>query len=174
MRIACILDDLFEDSEFQKPYEAFREAGHEVVIVGVEAGKEVKGERGRVTARVEKSFAETRPEEYEALFIPGGYSPDRLRGHPQAVAFVRHFFEADKPVFAICHGPQILITAGVVRGRRMTAWKTIQFDLRLAGAEVVDEPVVVDRNLVTSRQPDDLPAFIRESLALLQSVPARR
>ena len=173
MRVACILTDLFEDSEFEKPYQALRQAGHAVTIVGIKPG-EVKGEKGSITAHVEKTFDQVRPEEFDALFIPGGYSPDRLRGHAQAVAFARHFLDVEKPVLAICHGPQILITADVVKGRRMTAWKTIQGDLRKAGAEVADQEVVVDGNLVTSRQPDDIPAFIREGLKVLERVPATR
>jgi protease I len=171
MRIACILTDLFEDSEFQKPYEAFGDAGHEITIVGLKPG-EVKGEKGTITATVEKTFDQVRPDEFEALFIPGGYSPDRLRASDVAVEFVRHFMDSSKPVLAICHGPQILITADTVRGRRMTAWKTIQGDLKKAGANVVDEEVVVDGNLVTSRKPDDIPAFVREGRHVLERVPA--
>lgn len=173
MRVACILTDLFEDSEFQKPYEAFGDAGHEVTIVGLRPG-EVKGLKGGVTAKVEKTFDEVKADQFDGLFIPGGYSPDRLRAHEQAVQFVRHFTDSSKPVMAICHGPQILITADAVKGRRLTAWKTIQSDLQKLGANTVDEEVVVDGNLVTSRQPDDIPAFIRESLRLLERVPAGR
>jgi deglycase len=112
-----------------------------------------------------------RPDEYDALFIPGGYSPDHLRLNPRVVSFTRAFFDADKPVFAICHGPQLLITARVVKGRTLTAWPTIQDDLRQLGAKVVDQEVAVDGNLVTSRKPDDIPAFIRESLKVLEKVP---
>ena len=172
MRVACILTDLFEDTEFEKPYNALRDAGHEVTVVGLKRG-EVKGEKG-LAGEVEKTFDEVQPGEFDALFIPGGYSPDRLRGNYQAVRFVRQFFDDSKPVLAICHAPQILITAEVVRGRRMTAWKTIQGDLRKVGADVVDEEVVVDGNLVTSRKPDDIPAFVREGLRLLERVPASR
>jgi protease I len=172
MRIACLLDSMFEDSEFQKPYEAFRQAGHEVVVIGLQAGKEVKGYRGQVTARTEKSIDEVRPDQFDALFIPGGYSPDHLRINPAMVQFTAEFVKSGKPVFAICHGPQLLLTADVVRGRTMTAWPTVQGDLQKAGANVVDREVVVDRNLVTSRKPDDIPAFVRESLAMLEHRPA--
>ena len=176
MRIACVLTDFYEDPEFDDPFRAFQDAGHDVTIVGLKAGQEVKGKQGKSTATVDSAFADTSPEQFDALFIPGGYSPDKLRAHPEAVSFVRAFFDASKPVFAICHGPQILITADVLEGRRLTAWKTIQADLQRlqTKVEVVDEEVVVDGSLVTSRQPSDIPAFIRESLSLLERVPARR
>lgn len=171
MRIACVLANGFEDSEFRQPYDALRKAGHEVTIVGLQAGQELKGDKGRESATVERAFAEVTPHLFDALFIPGGFSPDRLRAHPVAVDFVKAFFTAAKPIMAICHGPQIFIPADTYKDHRMTAWKTIQSDLRLLGADVVDEEVVVDRNVVTSRQPQDLPAFIREGLKLLQKVP---
>jgi protease I len=172
MRIACLLDSGFEDSEFRKPYDAFTEAGHTVTVVGLEAGKELAGYRGKEKTRADKGIDAVRADEFDALFIPGGYSPDHLRIDQRAVRFTRDFFDADRPVFAVCHGPQLLITAEVVRGRRMTAWPTIQADLRQVGADVVDEEVVVDGRLVTSRKPDDLDAFSRESLRLLETQPA--
>jgi protease I len=171
MRIACLLDVDYEDAEFKQPYDEFRKAGHQVTIVGLAAGKELRGKRGTITVKADAGIDQVRPEQFDALFIPGGYSPDHLRADPRMVAFTKAFFDADKPVLAICHGPQLLITARVVKGRTMTAWKTIQDDLRQVGANVVDKEVVVDRNLVTSRQPSDIPAFIRESLKLLEKVP---
>jgi protease I len=172
MKIACVLARGFEDSEFKQPYDALIEAGHEVTIVGLEAGSQLTGDKGKETARVEKALADVAPAQFDALLIPGGFSPDRLRAHPVAVEFVKAFFDARKPIMAICHGPQIFIPAGTYKDHRMTAWKTIQSDLKLLGANVVDEEVVVDRNLVTSRQPQDIPAFIREGLKLLEKVPA--
>lgn len=174
MKIACVLESMFEDSEFQKPYDAFRQAGHEITIIGLTAGKELKGSKGTVTTKAERSIEQVGPQEFDALLIPGGYSPDRLRNNEKFVAFTRAFIDQGKPVFAICHGPQLLITAMAVKGRTMTAWPTIQGDLRQVGANVVDQDVVVDGNLVTSRKPDDLPAFIRESLKLLEKVPTGR
>ena len=174
MKIACVIGPRFEDSEFKEPYDAFRSAGHEVTIVGLQAGVEIDGDKGKVKATVEKSFQDVKPEDFDALFIPGGGSPDKLRAHNEAVNFVKAFMTANKPVFAICHGPQLLLTADEYRNRRMTAWTTIQGDLRKAGADVVDQEVVVDRNLVTSRQPSDIPAFIRESLKVLEQVGAPR
>ena len=174
MKIACVLGPMFEDSEFKEPYEAFQAAGHEVTVVGLEAGAQLEGSKGKVKATVDKSFKDVKPDQFDALLIPGGSSPDKLRAHDDAVAFVKAFMRAGKPVFAICHGPQLLLTADEYANHRMTAWKTVQGDLQKAGANVVDEEVVVDRNVVTSRQPSDIPAFIRESLKLLEQVPARR
>ncbi len=174
MKVACVLANGFEDSEFKQPYDALKQAGHEVTIVGMQAGQELKGDKGRETATVEKAFSDVRPDDFDALLVPGGFSPDRLRAQPPAVAFVKAFFDATKPILAICHGPQLFITAGTYKDHRLTAWRTIQGDLKLLGADVVDEEVVVDRNLVTSRQPQDLPAFIREGLKLLEKVPAAR
>jgi protease I len=171
MRIACVLDVDYEDSEFKLPYDAFSKGGHQVTIVGLERGKELKGKKGTVTTRSEVGIAEARPEQFGALLIPGGYSPDHLRADPRMVEFTRTFFSEEKPVFAICHGPQLLMTARVVKGRTMTAWKTIQDDLSQVGTKVVDTEVAVDRNLVTSRQPGDIPAFIRESMKLMEKVP---
>lgn len=166
MRIACVLAEGFEDSELKLPFDAFRDAGHEVVIIGQKKGDKLAGKNGKETVKTDVAIADARPEDYHALFIPGGHSPDVLRGEPKFVAFAKAF--ADKPILAICHGPQLLMTAGLIEGKRLTAWKTVQSDLKLAGAEVVDEEVVVDGNLVTSRQPDDIPAFIERSLALLR------
>ena len=126
MKIACLLESMFEDSEFVKPADAFRQAGHQVTVIGLEPGKDLKGYRGTATVRAEKGIDTVRPDEYDALFIPGGYSPDHLRLNPKVVSFTKAFFDADKPVFAICHGPQLLITARVVKGSTLTAWPTIQ------------------------------------------------
>jgi protease I len=165
MRIACVLDSGFEDSEFRLPYDRFRAAGHEVTIVGLNRGERLRGKRGQEEVTVEVGIDEARPRDAEALFIPGGHSPDRLRADERVVDYVRAF--AQRPIFAVCHGPQLLITAEMVRGRRMTAWKTVQKDLRCCGALVEDRPVVVDGNLVTSRRPEDLEVFAREALDLM-------
>lgn len=172
MRIACVLAPLFEDSEFQKPRDAFRAAGHEVTIVGTKAGQELTGYHDRVHATTDTSFDAVTAEQFDALFVPGGFSPDQLRAQDIAVTFTRAFADADKPIFAVCHGPQLLIAADAIGGRRLTAWKTIQDDLRRMKENVVDEEVVVDGSLVTSRKPEDLDAFIRESLHVLQLLPS--
>jgi protease I len=173
MRIACVLAKDFEDSEFKEPYDALKAAGHDVVIVGMKAQEDLEGDKGKVRTKTDRAFSDVRPEEFDALFIPGGYSPDKLRAQEPAVQFVKAFMAADKPAMLICHGPQLLLTADEHRKHRMTAWKTVQGDLKKAGADVVDQEVVVDRNLVTSRMPQDIPAFIRESLKVLERVPSR-
>jgi protease I len=167
MRIAALVGPGFEDSEFRTPYDRFRKAGHEVVVVGMKKGEPLNGDKGRERTQVELELGDARPDQFDALFIPGGHSPDYLRADDRAVQFVKAF--RDKPIFAICHGPQLLITAEMTQGRTMTAWKTVQVDLRNAGAKVVDKDVVVDRNLVTSRKPDDLESFVRESLRLVEN-----
>jgi protease I len=132
----------------------------------------LRGKKGEVTTSTTMGIADASSDQFDALLIPGGYSPDHLRGDKRFVDFTRAFFERKRPVFAVCHGPQLLITAGVVKGRRMTAWKTIQDDLRIAGADVVDQEVVVDGNLVTSRQPSDLDAFSKEAIKKLETAGA--
>lgn len=169
MKIACIVADDFEDSEVRVPYERLRGAGFDVEIVGANEGEELGGKKGEVRVRVERSIDEAHVEDYDALLIPGGYSPDHLRLDERFVDFVRDFDDAKKPIAAVCHGPQILLTADRVRGRTLTAWPTVQCDLASAGANVVDREVVVDGNLVTSRKPADLEAFSRTFIEQLQS-----
>jgi len=158
-KVAVLLAPGFEDSEFQVPYDRLKAEGLEVEIIGRAAGEELAGSKGKVRAQTTRSIADARPEEYDALLIPGGHSPDRLRADERFVRFVKEFDASKKPVAAVCHGPQLLITAGLVKGRTLTAWKTIQEDLRQIGAKVKDEPVVRDGNWITSRQPDDLRQF---------------
>src|SRR4051812_44186151 len=135
MKVACVLAPDFEDSEFSEPYNALLHAGHEVTIVGVESGGVLQGGKGQAKAAVEKAFGQVMPDEFDALFIPGGYSPDKLRANDAAVRFVKEFMRSAKPAMVICHGPQLLLSADEFKGRRMTAWKTIQGDLRKAGAD---------------------------------------
>jgi protease I len=165
-RIAVIITDMFQDVEYRQPAEAFRNAGHELVHVGLRAGSRVTGEHGAVVT-IDRAVRDITADDVDALFIPGGYSPDKLRIDPDAVRFAKEFFTRNKPVFAICHAAQLLITAQVLEGRRVTGWISIVQDIRNAGAEYVDAEVVVDRNLVSSRKPEDIPAFIREALAML-------
>jgi PfpI family intracellular protease len=158
-KVVCLLGQGFEDSEFRVPYDRLRAAGFEVEIVGTKAGEELRGYRGKETARADRAIDEVRPQDYAALFIPGGYSPDHLRADQRFVDFVKGFNGTGRLVAAVCHGPQLLIAARLVKGRTLTAWRTVQEDLRQIGANVVDQPVVVDGNWITSRQPDDLEAF---------------
>lgn len=166
-KIAAILEDMFEDAEFTKPVEKFKKSGHEVTVVGIKAGKTLTGKKNDTKVHVDKSLKEVSPDDFDALLIPGGYSPDKLRTHKEAVDFVKDFMEKNKPVFSICHGPQLLITAKVLEGRKVTGWKSIIQDIKNAGAEFIDQEVVVDGNLVSSRNPWDIPAFVRESLKKL-------
>jgi len=159
MRIACVLGQGFEDSEFRVPYDRLKEEGYQVDVIGVKAGEELKGYKGKEKVKAEKSIDQVKVEDYDALLIPGGQSPDRLRADRRMVEFVKEFDQAEKPIAAVCHGPQLLIAAHLVKGRTLTAWQTIQDDLRQIGATVKDEPVVRDRNWITSRKPDDLQQF---------------
>ena len=161
-KIAILATEGFEQSELEKPREALDEAGAETVIISPKEG-EIRAwdeEDFGDTFDVDLKLDEAKPEDYDGLLLPGGVmNPDKLRMEPKAVEFVRAFFAAGKPVAAICHGPQILIEADVVRGRRMTSYPSVKKDLMNAGANWVDEEVVVDNGLVTSRKPDDIPAF---------------
>jgi protease I len=168
-KIAVILEDWFEDVEYTEPAAAFKKAGHDLVLIGLQAGKVVGGKRQTAQATIQRSLEEVSVEDFDALLIPGGYSPDRLRAHEVAVRFVKEFIKSDKPVFSICHAPQILITADVLKNRRITGYTSIIQDIKNAGADFIDAEVVVDGNLVSSRNPGDLPAFIRESLRMLKS-----
>ena len=160
--VAILVADGFEQVEMTGPREALENAGARTVIVSPQE-REVRGwaetDWGK-KFKVDVGLAEADPNDYDALLLPGGVkNPDTLRMDDDAVEFARAFFEAGKPVGAICHGPWLLINAGVVNGRRMTSYESIQIDLKNAGAEWVDEPVVTDNGLVTSRKPADVPAF---------------
>jgi protease I len=162
-RIAFLMaNEGVEEVELTKPLEAVREAGAEAELLAPEAG-EIQAfnhlDKGE-TFDVDRTVGDADPAEFDGLVLPGGVAnPDNLRTHDDAVGFVRDFFAAGKPVGVICHGPWTLIEADVVRGRTVTSWPSLQTDLRNAGAEWVDEEVVTDNGLVTSRKPDDLPAF---------------
>ncbi|MGE5182697.1 MAG: type 1 glutamine amidotransferase domain-containing protein [Acidobacteriota bacterium] len=158
-RIAFVLGEDFEDSEFRKPYDALREAGHHVDLLGAEGGVTVNGKKGRESVKLDASVEEKDPTSYDALVIPGGYSPDHLRTSPAVVRFVQRMVQANKLIAAVCHGPQLLIEADAVEGKTLTSWPSVHTDLVNAGAKWVDRAVVVDGQLITSRKPDDLPAF---------------
>lgn len=160
-KVACIVGEGFEDSEFRLPYDRLKHAGYTVDIIGAKEGQEVEGKAAKEKVRVECSIDDALEDlaDYGMLFIPGGYSPDHLRADARFVEFVRRFDEAGLPIAAVCHGPQLLMSAGLVQGRTLTAWQTIQGDLELAGAQVLDQAVVEDGNWITSRKPDDLELF---------------
>jgi protease I len=161
-KVAILVADGFEQVEMTKPREALDDAGAETKIVSLKSGK-IQGMNHMEKADkfdVDLTLDEARPEEFDALMIPGGlYNPDALRSSEDALDFARHFFREGKPVAAICHGPQVLISADLVRGRKMTSWPAIKVSMRNAGARWTDEEVVVDNGLVSSRKPDDIPAF---------------
>jgi protease I len=157
--IACLLASEFEDSELRIPLDRLEEAGYHVEIIGFEAGAELIGEKGLETVLTDRSIDDADAASYEGLLNPGGYSPDKLRADDRFVNFVKDFDVTGRPLAAVCHGPQLLLAAELQRGRTLTAWPTVQGDLRQAGAEVKDEAVVVDDNWITSRKPDDLHAF---------------
>ena len=160
--IAFLFTEGVEQAELEKPLEAVRDAGADVDLVSLETGTvqmfEHHDKGGTIEA--DKAVADVSASDYDGLVVPGGViNPDALRADEKAVSFVRDFFESHKPVGSICHGPWVLVEAGVVKGRTVTSWPSLQTDLRNAGANWVDEEVVVDEGLVTSRNPDDLPAF---------------
>jgi protease I len=162
------MDEMFEDSEFTVPYQRVKELGHQPVIVGLESGKKIKGKKGKETVTTEASIEDVSANEFDAVVIPGGYSPDKIRTNPKMVEFTRSIFESRKPVAAICHAGWMLAEADIVRGRTVTSWPSIKTDLVNAGAEWVDQEVVEDGNLITSRKPDDLEAFSKTLLAQLE------
>lgn len=167
-KIAVLVTNDFEDSEYTEPVQSFKEKGYEITTIEMEAGKTVKGKKGDSEVVIDKSIDDCSQADFDALFIPGGYSPDNLRADERFVQFTKAFMDAKKPVFAICHGPQLLISAESLEGRDVTGYKSIHVDLKNAGGNLHDKEVVVCQNqLVTSRTPQDLPAFIRESLNLL-------
>ncbi|MDR4938519.1 type 1 glutamine amidotransferase domain-containing protein [Rossellomorea marisflavi] len=168
-KIATLITDMFEDVEFTDPEKAFKEAGHEVVTIESEKGKTVQGKQGDASVTIDQGIDDVNPADFDALLLPGGFSPDQLRADDRFVKFTKHFMDEKKPVFAICHGPQLLITAKALEGRKATGFTSIKVDMEYAGANFEDKEVVVCGNqLVTSRTPDDIPAFNREALALLK------
>jgi protease I len=166
-RVAALVDNGFEQSELLDPKKALEQAGAAVDVVSPQNGK-VKGwqhtDWGDEVA-VDRGLDQAKAGDYDALLLPGGVmNPDKLRANAKAVAFVKAFVDAGKPIAAICHGPWTLIEAGGVKGRTLTSWPSLQSDLRNAGATWVDQEVVTDNGLVTSRKPDDIPAFNRKMI----------
>lgn len=166
-KVAILLTDGFEEVEFKKPYDALKNAGATVDVIAPKSGK-VKAwhsDKWGDSYNVDKTLDEANADDYNSLMLPGGVmNPDQLRQNNKAVEFTRKFFEAGKPVSAICHAPQLLIETGALKGRTLTSYPSLQTDLRNAGATWKDQEVVVDEGLTTSRNPDDLPAFIDKML----------
>ena len=172
-KILILLENGVEDSEFIYPYYRFQEEGYKMDIVAPKAKKEYIGKRG-VTFTSEFSPREVNLDNYEAVIVPGGQAPDRMRIHPDMVDIVREANSKGKIIAAICHGPQMLIEADIVRGKTATSWPSVRTDLKNAGAKVVNKAAVVDGNLVTSRSPDDLPDFCKATLNLLTTLQNQR
>ena len=166
MKALIISADNFEDTELLVPYYRLKEEGIEVDIASMKKGS-IKGKHG-YEVEANKALKEINPDYYDILVLPGGKAPETVRKDKDAINIAKHFFQRNKPVAAICHGPQTLITAGLLKGRHATCYKSVAPEMKEAGALYEDKEVVVDGNLVTSRQPSDLPAFMREMLKMLR------
>jgi protease I len=158
-RVAMLIEDDFEDFELTGPLEALRAAGVTVHIVGPVANAEYRGKRNGTIVKSDMAAGQAKIKDFDAVVIPGGYAPDKMRMRHAMVDLVRDAMEANKPVAAICHGPQVLISANALKGRTLTCWPSIAIDVKNAGGLYVDKPVMEDGNLITSRKPDDVPLF---------------
>ena len=158
-RIAILAEDNFEDSELTEPLRAMKDAGARVLIVGSGSKKSYKGKRGSAEVTVDITADKVDASRFDAIIVPGGYAPDKMRLHQPMVNLVRKAHAAGKIIAAVCHGPQLLISADIVKGRRVTSWPSVSVDLKNAGAIWVDEPTVRDGNIITARKPADLPKF---------------
>jgi protease I len=167
-KVAFIVDELFEDSELKFPYDRVKEAGHEPVIVGLKRGKTIEGKKGKETITTDAAITDVDAADFDALVIPGGYSPDKIRGNSGMVQFTRDIAAAGKPVAAICHAGWMLAEADLVDGKTVTSFSSIKTDLKNAGANWVDQEVVEDGNIITSRTPDDLEAFTKTLLSQVE------
>jgi protease I len=170
-RIAILVDNIYQDLEVWYPYYRFKEAGAEVWIIAAAAGEKYTGKYGYPIVS-DRSYDQVSAADFDGVVIPGGYAPDLIRRYPDALRLVRDMDAQGKLVAAICHAGWVLCSAGILKGRRVTCFSAIKDDVVNAGAQYEDAQVVVDRNLVTSRKPDDLPAFCRASIGVLTAVPA--
>lgn len=170
-RVAILVEDEFEDRELTGPVDALRAAGADVTIVGPTRGASFRGKRGDATVTSDMAAGDARMRDFDALVIPGGHAPDKMRLRHAMVDLARDAMDAGKPVAAICHGPQLLISANALRGRTLTCWPSIAIDVKNAGGLYVDKPVVEDGNLITSRKPDDVPMFNAAIIRALSRVP---
>lgn len=173
LKVAILIADGFEQSEMTEPKKALEQAGALTTIISPVKGK-VKGWKAKNWGDefpVDIALDSAKPEEYDALLLPGGVTnPDTLRMNPKAVEFIKHFVKAHKPIAAICHGPWTLINAEAVKGRKITSWPSIKVDLINAGAKWVDEAAVIDGNILTSRNPDDIPVFNKNMIELFSHI----
>ncbi len=158
-KIAILIEEGFEDPELSEPLEAMKKAGADVTVVGSGSKQKYTGKRGKVSISTDTTADKVRGEDFDAVIIPGGHAPDKMRLHPEMIELVKRAHDAGKLIAAVCHGPQLLISAEVVKGRKLTSWPSVAIDLKNAGANWVDEAVVRDGNIITSRKPADLPQF---------------
>lgn len=172
MKVLIISADNFEDSELLVPFYRFREEGAQVDIASMKKGI-IRGKHG-YEIEANKVLKDIDPDQYDVLVLPGGKAPEAVRKEKKALEVARNFFDRNKPVAAICHGPQTLISAGLLNGRQTTCYKSVAAEMRKSGAQYEDREVVVDGNLVTSRQPSDLPAFMRETMKLVRGMKKRQ
>src|SRR2546425_8013110 len=171
-RVALLVEEGFEDRELTGPLDALRDAGATVTLVGATANTEYRGKRGHAVVTSDLAAGSARMNDFDALVIPGGHAPDKMRMRHAMVDFTREMMDAGKPVAAICHGPQVLISANALRGRTLTCWPSIAVDVKNAGGMYVDKPVVEDGNLITSRKPDDIPMFNDAIIRMVSNVHA--
>lgn len=171
-KILMLIEQDFEDIEVTEPLRIFQEAGIEVTIVGNQNTAEYTGKQKKASVKADITPSMVVVQDYDAMYIPGGYAPDKMRMYPSMINLVKKFNEAGKLITALCHGPQVLISAGLVKGRRIASWPSVAIDLQNAGATWVDEPVVIDGNLITSRKPEDIPQFTQAVIEALERVPA--
>jgi len=158
-RIAILAEEHFEDSELTEPLRAMKDAGARVLIVGSGSKKSYRGKRSLAEVTVDTTADKVEASQFDAIIVPGGYAPDKMRLHQPMVDLVREAHAEGKIIAAICHGPQLLISADIVKGRRVTSWPSVAVDLKNAGAIWVNEPTVRDGNIITARKPADLPKF---------------
>ena len=168
-RIAILTEEGFEDAELVEPMRAMKDAGARVMVVGSGSKQSYKGKRGTVTIAVDATADKVNAENFDAVIVPGGYAPDKMRLHQPMIDLVKAAYDSGRVVAAVCHGPQLLISADIVRGRHLTSWPSVAVDLKNAGAIWVDEPVVQDGNLITSRKPADLPRFNKAIIEALSA-----
>jgi protease I len=167
-RIAILVEEDFEDSELIVPMWGMKNAGAKVMVVGSGSQEIYEGKRGSVSIRADTTADKVRAEDFDAIIIPGGRAPARMRQHPAMVDLVKKANELGKFIAAVCHGPQLLVAAGIVKGRRLTSWPTVAKELKAAGAEWVSQAVVENGNLITSRKPADLPKFNKAIIEALR------
>jgi protease I len=164
--VAILTEDLYEDVEFWYPFYRLKEAGHRVTVIGSDKKDSFQGKHG-IPNKADMGIKQADPTEFDAVVVPGGYAPDRMRLHPGFAAFVRSIYVQGKLVASLCHGPWVLASADIIRNKTVTCWPSLKDDMGNAGAHYVDQEVVVDGRIITSRSPDDLPAFMREVIKAL-------